>query len=291
MQMRILSGLSVKDLALGLWHDLIETNVLGTAAELAYYFILALFPMLIFLTSLVGFLSGVRETIFSALAYVAPGEAMQLVNQTLNDVVSKRSGGLLSFGILGALWAASGGVAALINGLNEIYRVKEGRSFVRVRLIAIGLTILLALLVIAGTSLIVFGDKVINWLAEMAGMSDFTTFVTGAVHYLSGIAMVILGLGVIYYAAPNVQQSWKWITPGSVFAILAMLIVSSLFSLYLRIVPDYSATYGSLGAAIVLLLWLYLIGLVLLLGGDINARIREAAGKPTIEKEEETSEK
>ncbi|MEP7339221.1 MAG: YihY/virulence factor BrkB family protein [Acidobacteriota bacterium] len=277
--------LTAKNLAKELWLDLTEINLTGGAAELAYYFILALFPMLIFLTSLVGFLPNVRENIFFALAKVTPGEASMLIGQTLNDVVINRSGGLLSFGVLGALWAGSGGVSSLINGLNAVYRVKEGRSFVRVRLISIGLTALISVLVIGGTLLVTFGGKLVTWLAIRFGMTRFGEALTGVTNYTLSLILVTIGIAIIYRGAPNVRQKWRWVMPGAVFSVAAIIILSFLFSIYVRYAPSYSATYGSLGAAIVLLLWLYLVGLVLLFGGDINAKIREAAEKPVVEKE------
>ncbi len=153
---RWLGPVTLRELAAKTWNETNEDNVFGRAAELAFYFLLALFPMLIFLTSLVGFLPGVREAIFTALAKFVPGEAMRLVSETIYDVTRNRSGGLLSFGVLGALWAASGGVSAVMGTLNVAYDAKEERPFWKTRLIAIGLTILLALLIVGGTTLIMF---------------------------------------------------------------------------------------------------------------------------------------
>jgi membrane protein len=277
-------GLTVKQMVKGLWCDLTESNLTGSAAELAYYFILALFPMLIFLTSLVGFLPHVREDILTALAKVAPGEAIKLVNQTLNDVVKNRSSGLLSFGVLGALWAGSGGVAALINGLNSVYRVKEERSFIRVRLTAIGLTILISVLAIIATVMVSFGGKLIGWLATRFGMSSFGEALIGVTHYTLSVVLVAVGIAIIYRGAPNVRQKWRWVMPGAAFSVIVIIVISFLFSLYVRYAPSYSATYGSLGAAVILLIWLYLVGLILLFGGDLNAKIREAAEKPVVAK-------
>lgn len=158
-------SLTVKEFIFRVWRETNEDNVYSSAAALAYYFLLAFFPMLIFLTSLVGFLPGVRESIFASLATFVPGEAMLLVRETIEDITNNRSGGLISFGVLGTIWAASGGVSALMTTLNTAYDAKEERSFWKVRLIAIGLTFLLAILVIGGTSLIMFGDRLAEWIA------------------------------------------------------------------------------------------------------------------------------
>ncbi|HKG22094.1 MAG TPA: YihY/virulence factor BrkB family protein, partial [Blastocatellia bacterium] len=170
MKQKILGGLSIKELAKRIWREANEDNIFGRAAELAYYFLLALFPMLIFLTSLVGFLPGAQEGILSAVAKVAPSDAMRLVRETLQDIVSNRSGGLLSFGILGTIWAASSGTTAVIEALNDAYEAEEGRGFIKLRMLAIGMTVALALLIVGGTALIMFGDRFAVWIADAAGL-------------------------------------------------------------------------------------------------------------------------
>jgi membrane protein len=280
-----IGGLTFKELAVRTWREANEDNILGRAAELAYYFLLALFPMLIFLTSLVGFLPGLREAVFTALGKFVPGEAMRLVSETISDVTRHRSGGLISFGVLGALWAASGGVTAVMGTLNAAYDAREERSFWKIRLIAISLTVMLALLVMGGTALVMFGDRFAVWFGERLGMGPSFTVIWGVIHYLVGLALLFLGLELIYYFGPNVEQDWKWVTPGAVFAVVSMVVASLLFSLYLRFAPDYSATYGSLGAVIVLMLWLYLMGAVILIGGEVNAEIAHAADRPLVQRE------
>ncbi|MFN7927943.1 MAG: YihY/virulence factor BrkB family protein [Blastocatellia bacterium] len=275
-----LGGLTLRNWATEIWHNTEKDQVFGRAAELAYYFLFALFPMLIFLTSLVGFLPGVREAIFTSLARVVPGEAMTLVHQTIVDVTRNRSSGLISFGVLGALWAASGGVTAVMGALNATYKVEEARAFWKIRLLALALTMLLSLLIVGGTALIMFGDRFSAWLAAQLGLGAVFTVLWGVVDYLLGLVLLFLGLELIYYFGPNVEQDWKWITPGAIFAVLSLVTASLLFSLYLRVMPDYSATYGSLGAVVVLMLWLYLAGVVVLIGGEINAVRTRAADEP-----------
>jgi membrane protein len=170
--------------------------------------------------------------------------------------------------------------------LNTAYDVREERALWKVRLIAIGLTIMLALLVVGGTTLVMFGDRFAAWFAALFGMGTTFTVAWSAVNYLVGLALLFLGLELIYYFGPNVQQDWKWVTPGAVFAVVSMVIASLLFSLYLRFAPDYSATYGSIGAVVVLMLWLYIMGAVILIGGEINSEIAHAADIPTVQEEE-----
>ncbi|HXG91380.1 MAG TPA: YihY/virulence factor BrkB family protein [Blastocatellia bacterium] len=285
MSRGVFGGLTLKQLAQRTWKESNEDNVFGSAAELAYYFLLALFPMLIFLTSLVGFMPGAQESIFNGLSKVVPGDAMRLVRDTLQDVVSNRSGGLLSFGVLGTIWAASNGVAAVMSTLNVAYDVEEERSFLKSRATAVGLTVALAVLFIGGTVLIMFGDKLADWIARLIGLDGAFAAAWHVVDYALGLAMLFIGIELIYYFGPNAKQEWRWITPGAVFAVAMIIIGSLLFSLYLRFAPSYSATYGSLGAVIILMLWLYLMGLAVLAGGEINSEVERAASKPVVEKE------
>lgn len=283
---KMFGGLTLKQLISNVWRESNEDNVFGGAAELAYYFLLALFPMLIFLTSLVGFLPGLQANILNAIGKVAPADAMRLINDTLADIISHRSGGLISFGVLGTLWAASSGVESLMGTLNVAYEAKEKRSFWKVRLIAIALTLSLALLVIGGAAFVMFGHKLSDRLSELLGFGMALTIIGSIMGYVIGITLLFLGIQLLYYFGPDAKRAWKWITPGAIFAVVAILVGSYLFSVYLRVAPSNSATYGSLGAVITLMLWLYLIGLVLLVGGEINSEIGKSRNNPAVEKQE-----
>jgi membrane protein len=143
----------------------------------------------------------------------------------------------------------------------------------------VGLTVALALLFISGTALVMFGDKLAEWVSVKLGLGAAFTTAWQVVDYALGLAMLFIGIELIYYFGPNVKQEWKWITPGAVFAVAAIILGSLGFSLYLRFAPSYSATYGGLGAVIILMLWLYLLGLVILFGGEVNSEIEHATGK------------
>lgn len=281
----ILGKLTVKELAKRVWHEANEDNVWGSAAQLAYYFLFALFPMLIFLTTLVGFLPDFQQTLLTALAKTLPPEVMNLVVNTLRDVTVNRSRGLLSFAILGTVWAASGGVVSLMNALNIAYQVKEGRSFWKQRLVSVGLTVGLSLFVALGILLIMFGDRFSLWFAKRLELGSTFKLIWGMVDYLLGLALLLSGIDLIYFFGPNVKQKWRWSSVGGVFAVVSIVTGSLLFSFYLRYAPSYSATYGSLGAVMVLMLWLYIFALVLLIGGEINAVIERANHTPIVEKE------
>jgi membrane protein len=285
MTHKVLAGLTLKELMSRTWQDINRNDFYGASAQLAYYFLLALFPMLIFLTSLIGFLPEAQESIFNVVGRIFPPQTMQVITDTMRDIVINRSGKLLSFGILGALWAASGGVAALMGTLNLAYHVEEWRAFWKVRVIAIGLTVMLALMIIGGIVLIIFADKFSVWMATLLGLGRSFALFWAVAEYLLGLFLLLIGIEVIYYFAPNIKLRWRLVTPGALFALAALIISSQLFSLYLRYAPSYSVTYGSLGAVIVLMLWLYLMGMTLLVGGEINSVIREATGKPKVLKE------
>jgi membrane protein len=285
MSKNLFSGLGIKEMAKRVWKEMNEDKVWGSAAELAYYFLFALFPMLIFLTNLVGLLPGLQVDILTTLAKVLPPEAMTLVTNTLRDVTANASGGLLSFGIIGTLWSASSGVVSLMDSLNTVYDVGEGRSFWKQRLISVGLTVGLALFIIFGTVLIMFGDRFSVWLGRRLGHGNTLKVVWSVVDYVLGLGMLLVGVESVYFFGPNVKQKWSWTSPGAIFAVATIIIGSLLFSWYLRYAPSYSATYGSLGAVIVLMLWLYIFGLVILFGGEINAEIEHAANRKPVEKE------
>src|SRR6185503_6387388 len=271
--------LTIKELALRTGREASKDNVVGAAAELSYYFLLALFPLLIFLTSIIGFLPGVDNSLLIALEKALPPDAMRLVREVLEDVVSHRSGGLLSFALIGTLWAASSGMVSLMEALNVAYDAKENRPFWKRRLIALGLTLILAVLVLGGSALIMLGHRIGGWLESKLSLSGAFAFVSNTVGYLTGCGLLLSGILLLYYFAPNVDLSKRRVIPGALFASVGIVMGSLLFSLYLRIAPSASATYGSLGAVVTLMLWLYITGLLLLVGGEINSELGRVLDK------------
>lgn len=253
-----------------IWRESVKDDVFGTAAELSFYFLLALFPLLIFLTSMIGFLPGTHEGLVRDLERVVPPDAMKLVGDTMADIVSHRNGGLLSFGLILSLWSASSGVASLMSGLNKAYNVVETRPFWKRSLIAIGLTIGAVLLVATGSLLIVTGTRLGHWLHRYFAVSAGLAFGSTILGYVVGLVLLLAGIAAQYYFGPDIKRKHP-VIPGALFATIGIVIGSILFSLYLRLAPSASATYGSLGAVVTLMLWLYLIGLVLLIGGEINS--------------------
>jgi len=262
------------------WHD-----CFGKAAELAFFFQLAIFPLLIFLLSLISFIPEAQQIILFWLGRLMPAQATEIVEEWVRDVISRRSGGILSFSLVFSLWSASTGVRTLISALNRAYEVQEGRPFWKSQLLALGLTLALCVLVIGGVLIITFGDQLITAMGAFLGFAGSVETLWRVFHYMIGLLMLIVGTGLIYYLGPNVKQDWRSIVPGSLFAVTAFIVVSYLFSLYIRYAPSYSAVYGSLGAFIILMLWLYLMALIIYLGGEINSEVNKLSGKRAAQKE------
>ncbi len=279
-----LSGLSFKQMASRIWSEIQADDVFGDAAKLAYYFLLALFPLLIFLTSLIGLVlgagTGLRHALFNYLSQVMPSSAFELIDKTMWEVSNASGAGKISFGLLAALWAAASGVGAMMDSLNAAYESKERRSWWKQRLIALALTIALSILIIGAVIVIFGGSKIAEHLGASYGFSDAFVITWKILQWPIALAFMLLSFALIYYFAPDVRdQNWKWITPGSAIGVALWLLVSFAFKGYLHFFDSYSKTYGSLGAVIVLMLWLYLTGAAVLVGGEINAEIENAAAE------------
>ena len=282
-----LGGLSVIELGKRVVRSVYEDNAIGQAAQLAYYFLFALFPFLLFLTTLLGFLPLAMDEIMSLLADLMPGEVVSLVQENVRDLVVRQRGELLSFGILTALWTSSSAVAAIMDNLNRAYGVPEGRPIWKVWGIALALVLELLILLMASIALLIFGPQVGGVFAEQIGLGHAFEVVWALARWFVIAVFLIFAMANIYYFAPDVEQKWKWITPGSIFAILTWIIVSLGFSYYVSHFGSYNKIYGSIGTFIVLMTWMYLMGFVILVGGSINAEIEHAArfGKDPGDKE------
>ena len=277
-------GLSWKALGKRVWAEIQKDEVFGRAAQLAYYFLLALFPLLLFLTSVIGLVMGaqteLRQNLFNYLATVLPSSASQLVRTTMLEVSQASGGGKIAFGILAALWAASNGMGAITEALNIAYDVKESRPWWRQRLTAIGLTIALSLLIISALVLVLYGGQIAEYISINYGFGGVFTSAWKILQWPIVLGFVLLSFALIYYFAPDVRkQKWIWITPGAVLGVALWLAVSFGFRIYLHFFDSYSATYGALGAVIVLMLWLYLTGAAILIGGEVNSEIEHAAAE------------
>jgi membrane protein len=252
-----------------------EDELSTRSAALSYYFILALFPMLLFLVSLVGVFAGpgsqLRDSIISGLGRLAPGSASELVHSVVNQTFKSSSGLKLAMGLLGALWAASGGMGAVVVSLNVVYRVKETRAWWKQKLTIIGLTLALAALIVVALVLVLYGGKIGQLLATQIGLSDVFRIAWKVLQWPFSFGAMFLSFSIIYYFGPDLKErKWYWVTPGAVTGVALWLVASLGFRLYLQFFNSYSATYGSLGAVIILMLWLYITGFAVLIGGELN---------------------
>jgi membrane protein len=292
-----LGGLSWLQLGKRVWNEIQEDNVFGRAAELSYYFLLALFPFLIFVTSVIGIVlgsgTGTRHMLFNYLARIMPPSAFQLIDSTMYEVSAASSGGKLSFGLIAALWAASNALTSITDSLNTAYDLKESRPWWKTRLVALGLTVALSVLIVGALVLVVAGGKIAEWLALHYGLGPVFPTAWKIIQWPVVFAAIMLAFALIYYLAPDFRkQSWQWLTPGAAIGVALWLLVSLGFRVYLHFFNSYSATYGSLGAVIILMLWFYFTGAAVLIGGEVNSEIENAAaqrGEPEAKEKGEKS--
>lgn len=276
--MRVLGGLTLWELSRRLGQEIVQDDILDRAASLSYYFLFALFPSLLFLTALLGLLPGANlmQTLMDYAASVLPGDAASLVHRTLDEVVAGASRGLVSVGVLVALWAASSGTVSIITALNVVYGITTRRPWWRQRLVALALTLALSVLTLAGLLLFVFGERIGEAVATWVGLGHVFTVVWNVLRWPAAVLFVLTGITFVYYLAPTARHRWRWITPGSVFALVAWLTMSMALRLYVGYFGGYNATYGSIGGVILLLLWLYLSGVALLVGAEIDSTVERA---------------
>jgi membrane protein len=291
-----LGGLSWKELAKRVWHEINADDVWGRAAQLSYYFLLALFPLLLVMMALLGIFADkgteLRHNLISYLSQVMPESAGELVTKTVEELSNSAGAGKISVGLLATLWAASNGMGAISETLNMAYNVKESRPYWKARLVAIGLTIALALLIVSALVLLLYGFEIADAVASWAGLSGVFSSVWKIVQWPLLIFFILLAFNLIYYFAPDLKdQEWKWVTPGAAIGVLLWLLISFGFRTYLRYFNSYSATYGSLGALIIMMLWFYFTGLAILIGGEVNSEIESAAAKVGVTDAKEKGEK
>jgi len=268
--------------------EVMADNCLGLAAQLAYYFFLALFPALLFLVALISFIpiQNLMDTIMGTLSRVAPGEVLTIVQDQILKIAHDQAGGLLTFGMLGTIWSSSSGVTAVIDSLNQAYDIQEARPWWKVRLVALGLTVALALFIVTSTVLVVAGPALAEKVADWIGLGAVFTWTWKIVQWPVVFLMIATAIALIFYYAPDAEQDWVWITPGSLVATLLWLLIPLGFKFYVSNFGSYNATYGAIGGVIVLLLWFYVSALAVLVGAEMNAEIEHASpyGKDPGEK-------
>src|SRR5262245_56157016 len=281
--------LSWRELGKRTYQEVIADNCLGLAAQLSYYFFLALFPALLFLVALISFIpvEGLLDTITNTLARVAPVEAISIINDQIIKIAHDQNGGLLTLGMLGTIWSTSSGVNAIIDTLNQAYEIQESRPWWKVKLIALGLTVALAVFIVISFALVIAGPTLAEKVAVWFHLGPVFEWTWKILQWPVIFALVSVAIAMIYYYAPDAEQQWIWITPGSLLATALWLLISLGFKFYVSRFGSYNATYGAIGGVIVLMLWFYLSALAVLAGAQLNAEIEHASpyGKDPGERE------
>lgn len=248
-----------------------EDEISRLSAELAYFFLLSLFPFLIFLFALLAYLPISYEEVFSHLRGYAPEEVIHLIETNVHNIMEYHNGKLLSFGIIATIWSASNGINAIVRAFNRAYDVEESRSFLVARGMSILLTLSMIFVIIVALLLPVFGRMIGTFLFSALGFSDSFLTIWNAIRWAVSSIILFTVFTALYYFAPNKQLRVRHVTAGALFATVGWIVVSFGFSYYVSNLTDYTAMYGSLGGIIVLMVWFYLSGMIIVLGGEMNA--------------------
>ncbi|MDF0725883.1 YihY/virulence factor BrkB family protein [Cytobacillus sp. S13-E01] len=248
-----------------------EDEIGGLSAELAYFFLLSLFPFLIFMVTLIGYLPLSQVDVLNFIREYAPGETMNMIEGNLNAILGSQNGKLLSFGIIATIWSASNGINAVVRAFNRAYDVKESRSFFVARGISILLTFAMVFVIIVALLLPVFGKQIGIFVFSSFGLSDTFLDIWNAVRWIVSALILFIVFTFLYFFAPNKRLKIREVISGAFFATFGWMFVSLAFSYYVSSFGNYTATYGSLGGIIVLMIWFYLSGMIIIVGGEINA--------------------
>ncbi|MFD2656440.1 YihY/virulence factor BrkB family protein [Gracilibacillus thailandensis] len=252
-------------------------DVPGLAAQLSYFFLLSLFPFMIFLITLVGYLPFDEINVMNFVATYAPEEIVTMLNDNLGQIMNNRNGGLLSIGIIGTLWSASNGINALVRSFNKAYNIEEERSFIVMRGISIILTIAMLLVIVVAFLLPIFGKMIGVYLFSFFGLSEGFLDMWNTLRWIISSIIFFIVLTMLYRMAPSKRVYFKHVYIGAIFATICWQLTSLAFSYYVTSMGNYSATYGSLGGVIILMIWFYLSGMIIIVGGEINAQIEKRA--------------
>jgi membrane protein len=277
----------LKDALLRTYDDIGDHHTLQMAAALSYYFVMSLFPSLIVLSAIVAYLPvpDLFDQALNLMARFIPPDSMGVVKKVLADVVTPNRNAFLSAGLLGTLWAASGGFAAAIEALNIAYDVQETRPFWKTRPVAIGLTVLVGSLLIIALAVMIVGPQFGNWLSGRLHLSVLWQWLWPYIHWTISIGFTVVAVEFLYFLAPNVKQRFFATLPGAILAVGCWIGLSYLLGIYFRSFANFNKTYGTLGAAIALMVWLYWTGFAMLAGAELNAELARKTRKGAIEEQ------
>ncbi|MGG3843820.1 YihY/virulence factor BrkB family protein [Anoxybacillus kestanbolensis] len=248
-----------------------EDEIFDLSAELAYFFLLSLFPFLLFLLTFLSYLPIPHEDVIAFLSQYAPSETVHLIETNIKQIMESQSGKWLSFSVFATVWAASNGMSAIIRALNRAYDVKETRSFFVARGVSILLTFAMIFVIIVALVFPVFGKMIGTFLFSAFGLSDVFLHVWETIRWFVSFVILFFVFSVLYVFAPSKYVRFRDVWIGALFATVGWMIVSLAFSYYVNQFDSYSAMYGSLGGIIALMVWFYLSGMMIVLGGELNA--------------------
>ena len=279
MSLALPSSLTWRDLVVRTYHEVVDDDVLGLAAQLSYYFFLALFPAILFGLALASFfpLQSLTDDLSRVLGPVVSPEVLKLIQDQMQHLANAESGGLLTFGVLGAVWSSSAALVSIVDALNRAYDIEESRPWWKVRLVAMGLTIGLAVFILVALTLVLAGPAIATYLDERLSMGSAVKWTWLILQWPVALALVALALGIVFYFGPDADQDWAWITPGALLGSVLWLLVSLATKVYVANFTDYNAAYGSVGGVMVVLLWMYVSSIAFLAAAEVNAEIEHAS--------------
>lgn len=249
----------------------LQDRVLDLSAQCAYYFLFSIFPFLIFVIALLGFLPFSSDDVLRFVAERAPGQTNELIEENIKKIVDVKRTGTLSLSFIFMLWSASRGMDAMIYAINRSYQIEEERSIIHSKILSFSLTFGMIFVFISALALTVFGAKAQALVSALFGAPPNNLVVSTAFRWGITLAIVILTLIAFYYIAPNTCLRCKDVIPGAIFAAIAWQLASVSFSYYVNHFGNFSAMYGSLGGVIVLMTWFYLSAMIIMMGGIFNA--------------------
>ncbi len=294
MRLGIGPNFVLKDFALALYAKITDTDIFSHAAQVAFYFSFALFPLLYFLVSLFGMVlessSGLKSEMFEYLRQIMPFSVFDLVRKTVDEIIENSTGGKATLGLIVTLWSASAGIDAIRNALNAIYGLKESRSWPRTKVESLILTFVITVLVGVVLAIVFYGWQLFQAGLAAVGLRVTSPLLLVSIQWVAILLIMLLVCEIIYsLLADFKKRRWIWITPGSIVAIVLWVVLTTGFRTYLGYFNSYDKAYGSLGAVIIMMLWLYLTASALMIGGAINAVFADMREKREADMEEEPS--
>jgi membrane protein len=288
MLARFALPIGVWELTKRTWREILADDVMGLSAQQAYYFLFSLFPALLTLVSLASFfpIQNLTDNVIRTLGSFAPPDVIGVINDQILKISQSKSSGILTFAFLLTLWSTSGAMVSIISTLNAAYDITEGRSLIKVRLLAILLTIGMAAFILVSVALIVGGPTIAEALANRFGLGPAFEWSWKIAQIPVVFGLAATGIALIYYFAPDAEQDWVWLTPGAVLATSLWMLSSHLLKVYLTSLGKFNETYGALGGFMALVLWFYVTSITILVGAELNAEIEHASpfGKAPGEK-------